>query len=69
MNKKTKRWKLDVLYAMFVTRTVFHFEMSALNARAYRNAAGVYVNAVDVEPEHMKKRNPKLSENHKLMSN
>jgi hypothetical protein len=26
-----------------------------------------YVNAVDVVPEQEKKRNPKLSENHKLM--
>jgi len=29
--------------------------MSALNAEA-SNAAGVYVNAVDVEPEHKKKK-------------
>ena len=69
MNKKTKRWKLDVLCFMVVTRVVFHFEMSALNAVAPENAVGVYVNAVDVEPEHKKKGNPKLLENHKLMSN
>jgi len=41
--------------------------MSALNAAAPLNAVGAYANAVDVEPEHMKKRNPKLLENHKLM--
>ena len=40
--------------------------MSVLNALALRNTVGVYVNAVDVEPEQEKKRNPKLSENHKL---
>jgi hypothetical protein len=41
--------------------------MSALKARALRNTAGVYVNAVDVVPEQEKKRNPKLSENHKFV--
>jgi len=43
--------------------------MSALNLVVEENAVGVYVNAVDVEPEHKKKGNPKLLENHKLMSN
>ena len=55
-----ERWKLDVLYCMDVTRVVFHFEMSALNAAAYSNAVGVHVNAVTVEPEHKKKRTPKI---------
>ena len=41
--------------------------MSALNAAAPTNAAGVHVNAVAVEPEHKKKRNPKLLENNELM--
>ena len=41
MNKKTKRWKLNVLPYMFVTLAVTHFEMSALNAAAYSNAVGV----------------------------
>ena len=67
LNKKTKRWKLDVLDSMAVTRAVSHFEMSALNAAAPLNAVGVHVNAVAVEPEHKKKRNPKLSENHKKL--
>ena len=52
---------------MVVARAVSHFEMSTLNAAASANAVGVHVNAVAVEPEHKKKRNPKLSENHKLM--
>ena len=56
---------MDVLSYIVVTRPVSHFEMSALNAAAYLNAVGVYVNAVAVEPKHKKKRNPKLSENHK----
>ena len=60
---------MDVLESISVTRFVIHFEMSALNAVALENAVGVYVNAVDVEPEHKKKGNPKLLENHKLMSN
>ena len=64
LNKKTERWKLDVLYRMSITRAVSHFEMSALNAASCSNAVGVHVNAVAVEPEH-KKKNPKLSENHK----
>jgi len=34
--------------------------MSALNAAAPLNAVGAYVNAVDVEPEHKKKRKPKI---------
>jgi hypothetical protein len=34
--------------------------MSALNAAAFQNAVGVHVNAVDVEPEQEKKRNPKI---------
>ena len=34
LNKKTKRWKLDVLESMVVTRAVSHFEMFALNALA-----------------------------------
>ena len=50
---------------MDVTRVVFHFEMSALNASALANTAGVHVNAVAVGPEQEKKENPKLSENHK----
>ena len=47
IEKKTKRRKLDVLEFMDVTRAVSHFEMSALNATAPLNAAGVhvYVNA------------------------
>ena len=45
---------------MSVTRAVSHFEMSALNAAAFRNAVGVHVNAVAVEPEHKKKRTPKI---------
>ena len=49
-----ERWKLDPLYCMVVTRVVFHFEMSPLNAAAPLNAAGVHVNAVVVEPEHKK---------------
>ena len=60
LNKKTKRWKLDVLYSMVATRAVSHFEMSALNAAASENAVGVHVNAVEVEPEHKKKRKPKI---------
>ena len=48
---------MDVLYPMFVTRAVSHFEMSALNASAPKNAVGVHVNAVAVEPEHKKKKN------------
>jgi hypothetical protein len=44
---------------MSVTRFVIHFEMSALNAVAPENAVGVYVNAVDVEPEQEKKK-PKI---------
>ena len=59
MNKNTNRWKLDVLVSMSVTRFVIHFEMSALNAVAPENAVGVYVNAVDVEPEQEKKK-PKI---------
>ena len=52
---------MDVLYSMVVTRAVFHFEMSALNASAYINAVGVHVNAVAVEPKHKKKKkNPKI---------
>ena len=59
---------MNVLFPMVVTAAVTHFEMSALNARALRNTAEVYVNAVDVEPEQEKKqRNPKLSENHKFV--
>jgi len=50
---------LDVLAYMVVTRAVTHFEMSALNATAPVNAVGVYVNAVDVEPEQEKKK-PKI---------
>ena len=60
LNKKTKTWKLDVLEYMLVTRAVSHFEMSALNAAAEENAVGVHVNAVAVEPEHKKKRTPKI---------
>ena len=42
--------------------------MSALNAAADLNAAGVHVNAVAVEPEHKKKRTPKIvREPQKLM--
>ena len=41
---------------MVVTRAVSHFEMSALNAAAPKNAVGVHVIAVDVEPEHKKKK-------------
>ena len=53
---------MDVLPCMVVTAAVIHFEMSALNAAALRNAAGAYVNAVDVDPTK-KKENKKLSEN------
>ena len=60
MNKKTKKWKLDVLYCMSVTRAVSHFEMSALNAAAPKNAVGVHVNVVAVEPDHKIKRTPKI---------
>ena len=62
MNKKTKRWKLDILRSMFVTRAVSHFEMSALNTRAPLNAVGVYVNMsmqLMLNPKK-KKRNSKL---------
>ena len=45
---------------MDVTRVVFHFEMSALNASALANTVGVHVNAVAVEPEHKKKRKLKI---------
>ena len=41
---------------MVVTWPVSHFEMSALNLVVEENAVGVYVNAVDVEPEHKKKK-------------
>ncbi len=51
LNKKTKRWKSDVLASMVATRAVSHFEMSALNAAASSNAVGVDVNADDVQPE------------------
>ena len=47
---------MDVLYAMFVTRAVSQFEMSALNASAPENAVGVHVNAVAVKPEQEKER-------------
>ena len=68
IEKKTKRRKLDVLEFMDVTRAVSHFEMSALNALAEENAVGVHVNAVAVEPEHKKKRTPKIvREPQKLM--
>ena len=60
LNKKTKRWKLDVLNFIVVTRAVSHFEMSALNAAAESNAVGVHVNAVAVEPEEKKKRKLKI---------
>jgi hypothetical protein len=67
IEQKTKRWTLDVLSFIVITRAVSHFEMSALNAAARENTVGAYVNAVAVEPEHKKKRNPKLLENRKLM--
>ena len=54
-----ERWKLDVLKSMVVTWSVTHFEMSALNAEASINAAGVHVYAVDVESEQEKKK-PKI---------
>ena len=57
---------MNVLLLMVVTLAVIHFEMSTLNAAALKNAAGAYVNAVDVDPTK-KKENKKLSENHKLM--
>ena len=60
MNKKTKKWKSDVLRNMVVTRAVSHFEMSLLNVTAPSNAVGVHVNAVAVEPEHKKKRKLKI---------
>ena len=53
---------MNVLLPMVVTLAVIHFEMSTLNAAALRNAAGAYVNAVDVDPTK-KKENKKLSEN------
>jgi len=55
LNKKTNKWKSDVLHSMVVTRAVSHFEMSALNAAVLWNAVGVHVNAVAVEPEQEKK--------------
>jgi len=58
---------LDVLSSISVTRPVTHFEMSALNAKAYSNAVGVCVNAVAVEPNKKEKKPPKLSENHKFV--
>ena len=57
LSKKTKRWKSDVLRYMVVTRAVSHFEMSALNAAAPRNAVGVQGNAVAVEPRTKEKKN------------
>ena len=41
LNKKAKRWTLDVLAIMVVTAAVTHFEMSALNLVAEENAVGV----------------------------
>ena len=57
---------MDALISIVATRAVSHFEMSALNATAKRNAVGVHVNAVAVEPKHKKKEHPKMLENHKL---
>ena len=62
-----ERWKVDVLPDMSVTRAVSHFEMSALNAGALRNAAGVHMKAVAVEPEQEKKKLKIVRKPQKLM--
>ena len=41
IEQETKRWMLDLLLYMVVTRLVTHFEMSALNLVAEVNAVGV----------------------------
>jgi hypothetical protein len=53
---------------MVVTRAVTHFEMSALNAAALKNAVGVHMSMqLMLNPNTEKKRDPKLLENHKFM--
>ena len=67
MNKKIKRWRLNVLESMDVTAAVTHFEISALNAEAPLKAVGVYVNAVDVgRNKENKKGSIRESQSHGL---
>ena len=51
---------------MVTTLAVFHVERSALNSAAEANAAGVYINAVDVA-QRRKKRSEIVSEHGALI--
>ena len=57
---------MDVLLYMVTTLAVFHVERSALNSAAEANAAGVYINAVDVA-QRRKKRSEIVSEHGALI--